>query len=69
MSFYKQPSVLRKKCLGHGISPTANTAAILGRHLSAQTAAVYVRYRPIVLKTSDGNNFGGAPTSNRFEIV
>ena len=29
MNDYKRPKVFREKCLGHGISPAANTAAIL----------------------------------------
>ena len=39
MSCNERPKVLGQKCLGHGISPTANTAAILVPH--------YGRVRPL----------------------
>jgi len=39
MSCYKRPKLISEKCLGHGISPAANTAAILMPALSPRTSA------------------------------
>jgi len=40
MSCYKRPKVFGEKCLGHGISPSGNTAAILAAEALPCTSAI-----------------------------
>jgi hypothetical protein len=40
MSCYKRPKVFGKKCSGHGISPSGNTAATLAAGLRPCTSTI-----------------------------